>query len=45
VRPPTTSPASLLDELPDITVAVRGRPLTELLRPAYLALGRAAEHG
>ncbi len=39
--PPVTSSTALLDQLPDITVTVRGRPLTELLRPAYLAL----EHG
>jgi uncharacterized Zn finger protein len=37
--PPTTSSTALLDQLPDVTVAVRARPLIELLRPAYLALG------
>ncbi|MGH3856959.1 MAG: SWIM zinc finger family protein [Pseudonocardiaceae bacterium] len=37
--PPVTSPTALLDQLSDVTVAVRGRSLTELLRPAYLALG------
>jgi uncharacterized Zn finger protein len=37
---PSTRPsAALLDQLPDTGVAVRGRPLTELLRPAYHALG------
>ncbi|HEY6421735.1 MAG TPA: SWIM zinc finger family protein [Pseudonocardiaceae bacterium] len=36
--PPVTSSTALLDQLPDITVTVRDRPLTELLRPAYLAL-------
>ena len=41
-RPPVTSPAALLDELPDLPVAVRDRSLTDLLRPAYLALGRGA---
>ena len=38
-NPPTTSSTALLDQLPDVTVAVRARPLIELLRPAYLALG------
>ena len=38
--PPVTSSTSLLDQLPDVTIAVRDRPLAELLRPAYLALGR-----
>jgi uncharacterized Zn finger protein len=38
-NPPLTSPAALLDQLPDVSIAVRGRTLTELLRPAYLALG------
>ena len=41
---PTTNPAqsastNLLDQLPRIDVDVRGRPLTELLRPAYVAAG------
>jgi len=36
--PPVTSSTALLDQLPDVTVTVRDRPLTELLRPAYLAL-------
>jgi uncharacterized Zn finger protein len=37
---PSTRPSTaLLDQLPDTGVAVRGRPLTELLRPAYHALG------
>jgi len=39
--PPTTSPTTLLDQLPDVTVTLAGRPLAELLRPAYLALGGA----
>jgi uncharacterized Zn finger protein len=38
--PPVTSPTALLDQLPDAGVTVRGRPLTDLLRPAYLALAR-----
>jgi uncharacterized Zn finger protein len=43
-HPPATSPpAALLDQLPDVAVAVRGCPLTELLRPAYQALGRVDE--
>ena len=37
--PPVTSPTALLDQLPDVTIMVRDRPLTELLRPAYVALG------
>lgn len=37
---------TLLDQLPDIGVEVRGRPLVEILRPAYAALtGSAAESG
>ncbi|MDF3311939.1 SWIM zinc finger family protein [Rhodococcus sp. T2V] len=42
-RPPSTSATAILDQLPDIAVAVRGRPLVELLRPAYQALGRGDE--
>ncbi|MGH3825359.1 MAG: SWIM zinc finger family protein [Pseudonocardiaceae bacterium] len=34
--PPVTSSTALLDQLPAVTVSVRDRPLTELLRPAYL---------
>jgi uncharacterized Zn finger protein len=30
---------TLLDQLPDVTVVVRGRSLVEILRPAYAALG------
>jgi uncharacterized Zn finger protein len=37
--PPVTSPTALLDQLPPVTLTVASRPLTELLRPAYLALG------
>ncbi len=36
--PPVTLSTSLLDQLPDVDIAVRGRSLTELLRPAYAAL-------
>lgn len=38
-RPPVTASTALLDQLPDIALAVRDRPLTELLRPAYRTLG------
>jgi uncharacterized Zn finger protein len=34
-----TSSAALLEQLPEVTIAVRGRPLTELLLHAYLAFG------
>jgi len=37
--PPATPSTTLLDQLPDTGIAVRGRPLTDLLRPAYQALG------
>ncbi len=37
--PPVNSTTALLDQLPVVAVTVRDRPLTELLRPAYLALG------
>jgi len=37
--PPVTSATALLDQLPPVTLTVAGQPLTELLRPAYLALG------
>jgi uncharacterized Zn finger protein len=36
---PVTPSTALLDQLPELTLTVRGQPLTELLRPAYLALG------
>lgn len=42
LTPPVTSPTALLDQLPEVTVSVRGRPLTELLRPAYNLLGGGA---
>lgn len=41
--PSATSSAALLDQLPDVGIAVRGRPLTELLRPAYDSLGRGGQ--
>lgn len=37
--PPVTASTALLDQLPDIALAVRDRPLTELLRAAYRTLG------
>jgi uncharacterized Zn finger protein len=37
--PPLTPATALLEQLPDTGVTVRGRPLAEVLRPAYLALG------
>jgi uncharacterized Zn finger protein len=43
--PPATSSDALLDHLPEVTIAVRGRPLTELLRPAYLTLGCGHSQG
>ena len=35
--PPAASSASILDQLPELRFAVRGRPLPELLHPAYAA--------
>ncbi len=43
--PAATSSAALLDQLPEVTIAVRGRPLTELLLPAYLAFGEQSTDG
>jgi uncharacterized Zn finger protein len=40
LAPPGAAAAALLDELPAVPVAIRGHDLTELLRPAYAALGR-----
>ena len=40
---PSAPVDALLDQLPPVDVAVRGRPLTELLRPAYRALGEPDE--
>jgi len=40
--PPLSASTALLDQLPDIAVAIRGRGLAELLRPAYLAMEDAA---
>ena len=33
--PPAAASTSILDQLPELRLAVRGHPLTELLRPAY----------
>jgi uncharacterized Zn finger protein len=44
-RPPLTPSTALLDQLPDITITVRGLPLTELLKPAYHALGHSNKQG
>lgn len=38
-RPPATPSTALLDQLPDTGLTVGGQSLTELLRPAYHALG------
>lgn len=35
----TTSSTTVLDQLPELGVTVRGRSVTDLLRPAYAALG------
>ncbi len=35
--PPAASSASILGQLPELHLAVRGRPLPELLHPAYAA--------
>jgi uncharacterized Zn finger protein len=35
--PPAASSALILDQLPELRLAVRGRPLPELLHPAYAA--------
>jgi len=36
-NPPAASSVSILDQLPELRLAVRGRPLPELLQPAYAA--------
>jgi uncharacterized Zn finger protein len=33
--PPATSSASVLDQVPPLSLALRGHPITDLLRPAY----------
>lgn len=42
VTPAATASAALLDQVPPLDFAVRGRSLPDLLRPAYLAFGRDA---
>jgi uncharacterized Zn finger protein len=42
--PPATPSDALLSQLPPVDLTVRGHPLAELLRPAYLALGMPHEH-
>jgi hypothetical protein len=37
--PPNSSNVALLDQLPPVDLNVRGRPLTQLLRTAYLNFG------
>jgi uncharacterized Zn finger protein len=37
--PPVASSTALLDQLPEVPVAVRGRGLAEILRPAYVGFG------
>jgi uncharacterized Zn finger protein len=39
LSPQVTSSISLLDQLPPVDVTLRGRPLTDLLRPAYRRFG------
>ncbi len=41
--PPVTPSTALLDQVPDTGVAIRGRALSELLRPAYHALGHSRQ--
>jgi uncharacterized Zn finger protein len=41
-NPPVTSSTALLDQLPEVPVAVRGRGLVEILRPAYVGFGADA---
>ena len=43
--PAATSSAALLDQLPPVSIVVRGRPLTELLLPVYTAFGEQATDG
>lgn len=37
--PRPAQPATLLDQVPEVAVTVRGRPLIEVIRPVYDALG------
>jgi hypothetical protein len=35
VTPPAASSASVLDQVPPLSLALRGHPIADLLRPAY----------
>jgi hypothetical protein len=35
VTPPATSSASVLDQVPPLSLTLRGHPIADLLRPAY----------
>jgi uncharacterized Zn finger protein len=39
--PPAASSAPVLDQVPPLALALRGQPLTDLLRPAYESFGAA----
>src|SRR5262249_40368225 len=41
VPPPATSSASVLDQVPPLSLALRGHPIAGLLRPAYESLAGA----
>jgi len=41
VTPPATSSASVLDQVPPLSLALRGHPIASLLRPAYDCFGAA----
>ena len=43
--PPATTGASVLDQVPPLALALRGQPLTDLLRPAYEAFGSTGHAG
>jgi len=43
--PAATSSAALLDQLPPVSIMVRGQPLTGLLLPAYVAFGERPADG
>ena len=41
VTPPATSSTSVLDQVPPLSLALRGHPIADLLRPAYDCFGAA----
>jgi len=41
VTPPATSSTSVLDQVPPLSLALRGHPIADLLRPAYDSFGAA----